>query len=56
MNDLIEFQRHNIAALQKKVAELEVDKTELQSYIMELSDKDCPDDYKRIVSKLIFQN
>jgi hypothetical protein len=55
MNELIEFQRHRITALQNRVAELETRKTELQSFILELSDKDCPSDYKRVISNLILQ-
>lgn len=42
MRDLVEFQRNRIDALSKRVSELE-------QYVIELTDKDCPDDYKKIV-------
>jgi hypothetical protein len=49
MNDLVEFQRLRIIALQEKL-------TEYEQYIFELADKDCPDDYKRIVKQEIINN
>ena len=42
MKDLVDFQFRSIEALHKRVKELEM-------YVLELSDKDCPEDYKRVV-------
>lgn len=42
MKELVDFQFRRIEALDKRVKELE-------RYVLELSDKDCPEDYKRIV-------
>ena len=55
MRDLIDFQRHQIVALQKEVANLRVENTNVKQYALELSDNDCPSEYKRIVSTLIQQ-
>ena len=44
MKELIDFQQGRITALTKRVSELE-------RYIIELCDKDCPNDYKRVVLK-----
>lgn len=44
--DLIDFQHERIVALDKRV-------NELQRYILELCDKDCPEDYKRIIKREI---
>ena len=46
MNELVEFQRLRIIALYDRL-------TELEQYILELTDKDCPEEYKRIVRKEI---
>ncbi len=42
MSELVDYQHHRIVALETKVAEL-------KRYVLELSDKDCPADYRRIV-------
>jgi hypothetical protein len=44
MNELVEFQRLRIIALYNR-------KIILEQYILELTDKDCPEDYKRIIRK-----
>ena len=46
MNELVEFQRLRIIALYDRV-------TELEQYILELTDKDCPKEYKNVVRKEI---
>ncbi len=50
MNELVEFQRLRIIALYDRV-------TELEQYVLELTDKDCPKEYKKAVRKeLLTQN
>jgi hypothetical protein len=46
MKDLLEFKENQIYALQKRVAILE-------TYILELTDKSCPEEYKRVIRKEI---
>ncbi len=49
MKDLIDFKNAQIEALQKKVFELETKVSTYETYIFELTDKDCPTQYKDIV-------
>jgi len=49
MNDLVDFQRLRIIALQNKL-------TEYEQYIFELSDKECTDEYKLLIRKEIVNN
>lgn len=46
VKDLVDYQQHRIEALDKYVGELE-------RFILELCDKDCPEDYKRVVKQQI---
>ena len=49
MKDLLDFKNAQITALQKKVFELETRISTYETYIFELTDKDCPTQYKDIV-------
>lgn len=49
MKDLIDFKNAQINALQKRLFELETKVGEYETYIFELTDKDCPQEYKQIV-------
>jgi|TARA_R110000824_G_scaffold114462_5_gene265009 hypothetical protein len=49
MKDLLDFKNAQITALQKKVFELETKLATYETYIFELTDKDCPTLYKDIV-------
>lgn len=42
MKDLVDFQYHRINALQSKV-------TELERLLLEVTDKDCPNSFRKIV-------
>lgn len=53
MDELVEFQAHRIIALQDKVSALRKENYLLEQYIIEICDKDCPDDYKRVIKQLI---
>ena len=49
MKDLIDFKNAQINALQKRLFELETKVGEYETYIFELTHKDCPQEYKQIV-------
>ena len=55
MRELLDFQTHQIVALQKEIASLRLENVNLKQYALELSDSDCPNDYKRVISILIQQ-
>lgn len=56
MNELIEFQRLRILALMNEVDRLKKVEQQLKEYILEVCDKDCPNDYKRVIRKEIISN
>lgn len=56
MQDLIEFQRLRILALMNEVDRLKKVEQQLKEYILEVCDKDCPNDYKRVIRKEIIIN
>ena len=56
MKDLIEFQRIRILSLMNEVDRLKRVEQELNLYILELCDSDCPTEYKRVVKKEILTN
>ena len=49
MKDLIDFKNARIEALQNKLFQQEQRIANLETYIFELTDKDCPEYYKRII-------
>lgn len=56
MKDLMEFQRVRIQFLVSKLKEAEERIIELEDYIMDLCDKDCPSDYKTVVKSEIYKH
>ena len=56
MNDLLSYKEARINALLERVIELEQEKEMLTTFVFELCDKDCPEDYKRVVIKEVFDN
>ena len=56
MKDLIEFQRVRIDFLVHKLKEAEERTIELEDYIMDLCDEDCPSDYKTVVKSEIYKH
>jgi hypothetical protein len=56
MQDLIEFQRLRILALMNEVDRLKKVEQQLNEYILELCDVDCPREYKRVIRREILSN
>tara|TARA_R110002153_G_scaffold5900_2_gene27261 strand:+ start:460 stop:633 length:174 start_codon:yes stop_codon:yes gene_type:complete len=55
MKDLLDFKNHRIEALQRKLFDYEQQIGILETYIFELTDKDCPEEYKRIVKNQLLK-
>jgi uncharacterized protein YutD len=52
--DLLQYKEARILAFIDDKAKLEKRISELETYIYELCDKDCPKDYKKIVQQDVF--
>jgi hypothetical protein len=48
-HDLLSYKEARIEALLNRIEELELKNEKLTTYVFELCDKDCPEDYKRVV-------
>ena len=55
MGDLLEFQKLRVDALNDELSKVRKEVGELELYLMEVTDDDCPDDYKRVIRSLIKQ-
>ena len=56
INSLIDWLTQSNSVLMNKNTELEQEITRLTTFIFELCDKDCPEDYKRIVQQEILKD
>ena len=54
IHDLLSYKEARIEALLKEVNRLELENEKLTTYIFELCDKDCPQEYKNIVKNDVF--
>ena len=54
MKDLIDYQRFQVEALQKRICELEKNLNEVKTYVFELCEDDCPLEYKTIIKQQIY--
>ena len=54
MYDLLNYKEARILALLDHIAKLEGENEKLSTYIYELCDKDCPEEYKNIVKQDVF--
>jgi hypothetical protein len=55
MKDLIDYQRFQVEALQKRICELESKLNEVKTHIFELCDEDCPKEYKTIIKQKTYE-
>jgi|TARA_R110000772_G_C13126341_1_gene422374 hypothetical protein len=56
INSLVDWLTQSNSVLMNKNSELEKEITRLTTFIFELCDKDCPEDYKRIVQQEILKD
>lgn len=54
MKDLIDYQRFRLEALQKHICELEKQLSEVKTYVFELCENDCPEEYRTIIKQQIY--
>ena len=55
MEDLLDYNRFRMDAMQNRICELENTINILETYCFELADKNCPTDYKTIVKQEIYK-
>jgi len=55
MKDLIDYQRFQVEALQRKVCELEAKLNETKTHIFELCDEECTEEYKTIIKQKTYE-
>lgn len=56
MKDLIDYKNMQIEALQKELFKTTQKISNLETFIFELCDNDCPSSYKDIVKKEVFND
>lgn len=56
MYDLLTFKEMRIEAMSDALAEKDKRISELETYIFELCDKDCPLDYKMVIKNQVFES
>jgi len=54
-HNLLSYKEARIAALLDEVNRLKLENEKLTTFIFELCDNDCPDEYKRVVQSDVFQ-
>jgi len=56
MKDLLDYNRFRMEAMQEQICKLEHHISVLETYVFELADLDCPDEYKTIVKQEIYNS
>jgi len=54
MEDLLDYNRFRMEAMQSKICELESMLNTLETYCFELADENCPKEYKTIIKQEIY--
>ena len=55
MKELLEFNNHRIEALVKKLCKSDKRILELETFIFELCDRDCPEAYKQVIRTELYE-
>ena len=56
LKDLFDLKNRQISELQEKLSISQNRITQLETYIFELCDNDCPKEYKHVVKQEVFQH
>ena len=54
MEDLLDYNRFRMEAMQSKICELQSMVNTLETYCFELADENCPREYKTIIKQEIY--
>lgn len=54
-HDLLSYKEARIESLLKELQKLQLENEKLATYVYELCDNDCPDEYKKIVKQDVFK-
>jgi len=54
MEDLLDYNRFRMEAMQSKICQLESMLNTLETYCFELADENCPKEYKTIIKQEIY--
>jgi hypothetical protein len=54
-HNLLSYKEARIEALLQEINKLELENEKLTTFIFELCDKDCPEDYKKVVQSDVFK-
>ena len=56
MKDLLDYYRFRMEAMQEQICRLESHIQVLETYIFELADLECPEEYKKIVKQELYNS
>ncbi len=54
MEDLLDYNRFRIEAMQKEICDLKSTLNTLETYCFELADENCPREYKTIIKQELY--
>jgi hypothetical protein len=56
MKDLLDYNRFRMEAMQEQICKLEHHISVLETYVFELADLECPEEYKRVVKQELYNS
>ena len=56
MKDLLDYNRFRLEAMQDQICKLQSHIATLETYVFELADIECPDEYKTIVKQELYES
>lgn len=55
MKDLMDYQRFQVEALQRRICELENKLNDVKAHIFELCDEECTEEYKTVIKQKTYE-